>query len=67
MTESGNVSVENSVLDDMVLLRKDQTPTHMLASVVDDYNMQISHIIRGDDHFNNAFKDTNEIFKLANS
>ena len=61
----GNVSVENSLLDDMVLLRKDQTPTYMLASVVDDYNMQISHIIRGDDHFNNAFRQI-QIIKYLN-
>ena len=52
----GNVSVKNEVLDDMVLLRKDKTSTYMLASVVDDYDMKISHIIRGDDHFNNAFR-----------
>ena len=61
----GNVSVENSILDDMVLLRKDQTPTYMLASVVDDYNMNISHIIRGDDHFNNAFRQI-QIIKYLN-
>ena len=52
----GEVNVNNSILDDMVLLRKDNSPTYMLASVVDDYNMKITNIIRGDDHFNNAFK-----------
>ena len=40
----------------MVLLRNDQTPTYMLASVVDDYLSKVSHIIRGDDHFNNSFR-----------
>ena len=52
----GEVNVNNSILDDMVLLRKDNSPTYMLASVVDDYNMEITNIIRGDDHFNNAFR-----------
>ena len=52
----GEVSVTNKILDDMVLLRKDKTSTYMLASVVDDFDMQISHIIRGDDHLNNAFR-----------
>ena len=61
----GNISVSNSILDDMVLLRNDGTPTYMLASVVDDYNMKISHIIRGDDHFNNAFRQI-QIIKYLN-
>lgn len=50
----GNVVVDNSHLDDMVLLRSDGTPTYMLAVVVDDHDMQITHIIRGDDHLTNA-------------
>ena len=49
----------------MVLVRRDNTPTYMLASVVDDYNMRISHIIRGDDHFNNAFRQI-QIIKYMN-
>ena len=52
----GEVSVKNEILDDMIILRSDKTPTYMLSSVVDDYNMGITHIIRGDDHFNNAFR-----------
>ncbi len=52
----GKVSVKNEILDDMIILRSDKTPTYMLSSVVDDYNMGITHIIRGDDHFNNAFR-----------
>ncbi len=52
----GSVKVENSHLDDMVILRSDGTPTYMLAAVVDDHDMGITHIIRGDDHLNNAFK-----------
>ena len=61
----GKVNVNNSILDDMVLLRKDNSPTYMLASVVDDYNMEITNIIRGDDHFNNAFRQI-QIIKYMN-
>jgi len=50
----GEVVVENSHLDDMVLLRRDGTATYMLAVVVDDNDMKITHIIRGDDHLTNA-------------
>ena len=52
----GKVSVKNEILDDMIILRSDKTPTYMLSSVVDDKEMGITHIIRGDDHFNNAFR-----------
>ena len=52
----GHVSVQNTSLDDLVLLRSDGTPTYMLAVVVDDYDMGITHVIRGDDHLNNAFR-----------
>lgn len=52
----GEVKVRNDHLDDMVILRSDGTATYMLAVVVDDHDMNISHIIRGDDHLNNAFK-----------
>ncbi|MBT6094161.1 MAG: glutamate--tRNA ligase [Rhodospirillaceae bacterium] len=54
----GEVSVENETMDDMVLLRADGTPTYMLAVVVDDHDMAISHVIRGDDHFTNAFRQS---------
>ena len=50
----GKVVMQNSHLDDMILLRSDGTPTYMLAVVVDDHDMGITHIIRGDDHLNNA-------------
>jgi glutamyl-tRNA synthetase len=50
----GDVRFANENLDDMVLLRSDGTPTYMLAVVVDDYDMGITHIVRGDDHLNNA-------------
>jgi glutamyl-tRNA synthetase len=52
----GEVKVENAQLDDMVLLRADGTPTYMLAVVADDYDMKVTHVIRGDDHLNNAFR-----------
>lgn len=52
----GPVTVNNSELDDMVLLRSDGTPTYMLAVVVDDHDMGVTHVIRGDDHLNNAFR-----------
>jgi glutamyl-tRNA synthetase len=52
----GRVTVANDVLDDMVLLRADGTPTYMHSVVVDDHDMDITHVIRGDDHLNNAFR-----------
>lgn len=52
----GTVTIQNSQLDDMVLLRADGTPTYMLSVVVDDHDMGITHIIRGDDHLTNAFR-----------
>lgn len=50
----GDVTFPNKDLDDMVLLRSDGTPTYMLAVVVDDHDMEVTHIIRGDDHLTNA-------------
>ena len=52
----GTVTVENAQLDDMILLRADGTPTYMHAVVVDDHDMGVTHVIRGDDHLNNAFR-----------
>ena len=52
----GRVTVRNAELDDMILLRSDGTPTYMLAVVVDDHDMSVTHVIRGDDHLNNAFR-----------
>jgi len=61
----GEVRFANDQLDDMVLLRSDGTPTYMLAVVVDDYDMGITHIIRGDDHLNNAARQLQLIRALA--
>jgi len=52
----GRVTVQNAELDDFILLRSDGTPTYMLAVVVDDHDMGVTHAIRGDDHLNNAFR-----------
>ncbi|WP_299965400.1 glutamate--tRNA ligase [uncultured Roseobacter sp.] len=53
-TVQGDVTINNAQLDDMVLLRSDGTPVYMLAVVVDDHDMGVTHVIRGDDHLNNA-------------
>ncbi|KWV93030.1 glutamate--tRNA ligase [Erythrobacter sp. YT30] len=52
----GSVSVKNAEIDDYIILRADGTPTYMLAVVVDDHDMGVTHVIRGDDHLNNAFR-----------
>ncbi|MFN3943965.1 MAG: glutamate--tRNA ligase [Allosphingosinicella sp.] len=52
----GRVAVQNAEIDDFILLRSDGTPTYMLAVVVDDHDMGVTHVIRGDDHLNNAFR-----------
>ncbi len=52
----GRVAQANAELDDFVLLRSDGTPTYMLAVVVDDHDMAVSHVIRGDDHLTNTFR-----------
>jgi glutamyl-tRNA synthetase len=54
----GRVTWANNDLDDMVLLRSDGTPTYMLAVVVDDHDMGITHVIRGDDHLTNAARQS---------
>jgi len=52
----GAVTVQNDQLDDMVLLRADGSPTYMLSVVVDDHDMAITHVVRGDDHLTNAIR-----------
>ena len=54
----GRVTVRNDQLDDMVLLRADGTPTYMLSVVADDRDMEITHVVRGDDHLTNAFRQS---------
>jgi glutamyl-tRNA synthetase len=61
----GRVTWQNSDLDDLVLLRSDGTPTYMLAVVVDDHDMAVTHVIRGDDHLTNAARQTHIYDALA--
>ncbi len=58
----GDVSFANTELDDLILLRSDGSPTYMLSVIVDDHDMGITHIIRGDDHLTNAGRQT-QIYK----
>ncbi len=58
----GEVTVANAELDDLIILRADGTPTYNLSVVVDDHDMAITHVIRGDDHLSNAFRQT-QIYK----
>jgi glutamyl-tRNA synthetase len=58
----GTVSVENSQLDDMIILRSDGTPTYMLAVVVDDHDMGVNFVLRGDDHLTNTFRQ-NQLYE----
>ncbi|SDE07783.1 glutamate--tRNA ligase [Rhodospira trueperi] len=59
----GRVTVANDQLDDMILLRSDGTPTYMLSVVVDDHDMGMTHVIRGDDHLTNAFRQS-QLYRL---
>ncbi len=52
----GDVTIRHDQMDDLVLLRSDGTPVYMLAVVVDDHDMGVTHVIRGDDHLTNAFR-----------
>jgi len=52
----GDVTINNEQLDDFIILRSDGSPTYMLAVVVDDHDMGVTHVIRGDDHLNNTFR-----------
>ena len=61
----GTVRFENEDLDDFIILRSDESPTYLLASAVDDHDMGVTHIIRGDDHLNNAARQYH-IFKAMN-
>ena len=54
----GRVTFQNKDLDDLILLRTDGTPTYNLAVVVDDHEMGVTHVVRGDDHLNNAARQT---------
>jgi glutamyl-tRNA synthetase len=62
----GRVTVSNTEIDDYILLRADGSPTYMLAVVVDDHDMGVTHVIRGDDHLNNAFRQL-PIYRAMNA
>ena len=52
----GTIKVSNEEIDDFIILRSDETPTYMLSVVVDDYDMKVTHLIRGHDHLTNTFR-----------
>lgn len=62
----GDIHVDNQELDDLILIRSDGHPTYNFAVVIDDWDMQISHVIRGDDHINNTPRQIN-LFKALNA
>lgn len=62
----GEVHVDNCELDDLILIRSDGHPTYNFAVVVDDWDMQITHVIRGDDHINNTPRQIN-LFQALNA
>ena len=64
-TVQGNITINNQELDDYIILRKDGSPTYMLSVVVDDHDLGINYIIRGNDHFNNSFRQI-YIYKFMN-
>lgn len=62
----GDIQVDNKELDDLILVRSDKNPTYNFAVVVDDWDMEITHVIRGDDHINNTPRQIN-LFKALNA
>ena len=61
----GDKNISNSTIEDFVILRKNKTPTYQLSATVDDHEMKVSHIIRGDDHMINSFKQK-QIYEAMN-
>ena len=61
----GEINISNSLIEDFIILRKDGTPTYQLSAVVDDHLMNITHVIRGDDHKINTFKQK-QIYEAMN-
>ncbi len=61
----GDVEIDNNTIEDFIILRNDGTPTYNLSVTVDDHNMKVTHIIRGDDHKINTFKQI-QIYKAMN-
>jgi glutamyl-tRNA synthetase len=61
----GEINIANSIIEDFIILRQDSSPTYQLSAVVDDHLMKISHVIRGDDHKINTFKQK-QIYEAMN-
>ena len=61
----GEINIANSIIEDFIILRQDSSPTYQLSAVVDDHLMKVSHVIRGDDHKINAFKQK-QIYEAMN-
>ena len=61
----GEINITNSIIEDFIILRQDGSPTYQLSAVVDDHLMKISHVIRGDDHKINTFKQK-QIYEAMN-
>tara|TARA_Y100000590_G_scaffold463219_1_gene629418 strand:+ start:41 stop:1432 length:1392 start_codon:yes stop_codon:yes gene_type:complete len=61
----GEINISNSIIEDFVILRKDGSPTYQLSAVADDHSMKITHVIRGDDHKINTFKQK-QIYEAMN-
>jgi len=61
----GNINISNSIIEDFIILRQDESPTYQLSAVVDDHTMNITHVIRGDDHKINTFKQK-QIYEAMN-
>jgi glutamyl-tRNA synthetase len=61
----GDKNISNSTIEDFIILRKDNTPTYQLSATVDDHEMKVSHVIRGDDHMINSFKQK-QIYEAMN-
>ena len=61
----GDINISNSIIEDFIILRQDGSPTYQLSAVVDDHTMNITHIIRGDDHKINTFKQK-QIYEAMN-
>jgi len=61
----GDINISNSIIEDFIILRQDGSPTYQLSAVVDDHTMNITHVIRGDDHKINTFKQK-QIYEAMN-
>jgi glutamyl-tRNA synthetase len=61
----GEINISNSTIEDFIILRNDESPTYQLSAVVDDHEMKITHVIRGDDHKINTFKQK-QIYEAMN-